>query len=108
MRGKATFLAGLAIGYVLGAKAGRERYEQIARAARKVRSNPTVQEAAGLVQAQTTRLVSSGRSAVRNRMNDRLGHSRLANSRIGQRLLGSPDDDLVLEERTGHGTGQGF
>jgi SLT domain-containing protein len=33
-----------AVGYVLGAKAGRERYEQIAEQARKLRSNPTVQE----------------------------------------------------------------
>lgn len=34
------------IGYVLGARAGRERYEQIQRAASKVRSNPTVQSTA--------------------------------------------------------------
>lgn len=37
------------IGYVLGAKAGRERYEQIARTAEKVRQNPTVQ--AGVAKA---------------------------------------------------------
>jgi len=33
-----------AVGYVLGAKAGRERYEQISRQAQKIRSNPTVQQ----------------------------------------------------------------
>jgi hypothetical protein len=33
-----------AVGYVLGAKAGRERYEQIAAQAQKLRSNPTVQQ----------------------------------------------------------------
>lgn len=33
-----------AVGYVLGAKAGRERYEQIAAQAQKLRSNPTVQK----------------------------------------------------------------
>lgn len=33
-----------AVGYVLGAKAGRERYEQITKQARKIRSNPTVQQ----------------------------------------------------------------
>lgn len=35
-----------AAGYVLGAKAGRERYEQIVRAARRVRSDPQVQQKA--------------------------------------------------------------
>ena|SRR5689334_20179813 len=32
------------IGYVLGARAGRERYEQIKSAATKVRNNPQVQQ----------------------------------------------------------------
>ena len=34
------------IGYVLGARAGRERYEQIRSMAMKTKSNPTVQNAA--------------------------------------------------------------
>ena len=33
-----------AAGYVLGAKAGRERYDQIARTARRWRNDPRVQE----------------------------------------------------------------
>ena len=37
---KLTLLAGIAIGYVLGARAGRERYEQIAAGARKVAGQP--------------------------------------------------------------------
>jgi hypothetical protein len=40
-----TFAAGLAAGYVLGAKAGREKYEQIASAARRASSHPTVVQA---------------------------------------------------------------
>ncbi|WP_034215448.1 YtxH domain-containing protein [Actinoplanes subtropicus] len=39
------FAAGFAAGYVLGSKAGREKYEQIAEAARRMRGNPTVQQA---------------------------------------------------------------
>ena len=35
-----------AAAYVLGARAGRERYEQIAQTARRIRSNPRVQESA--------------------------------------------------------------
>ena len=42
---KLTLLTAAAAGYVLGARAGRERYEQIAAGARKVASNPRVQAA---------------------------------------------------------------
>ena len=35
-----TLAAGLAAGYVLGARAGREKYEQIAATARKVSGRP--------------------------------------------------------------------
>jgi hypothetical protein len=36
------FGVGLAVGYVLGSRAGREKYEQIVAAARKAQSHPTV------------------------------------------------------------------
>jgi len=62
--GKMWFVAGLAVGYVLGARAGRETYDQIARTAKQIWENPTVQEAAGVVQAQTSRLVDTARDKV--------------------------------------------
>jgi len=52
MRYRIAFIVGLAVGYVLGTKAGRERYEQLQKMARQVRDNPSVQQAAGAVQAQ--------------------------------------------------------
>lgn len=61
MSGKLWFAAGLAVGYVLGTRAGRDKYEEIVKNARKVWEHPTVQEAAGVVQAQSQRLVSEGR-----------------------------------------------
>jgi hypothetical protein len=45
MRARITFLAGLAVGYVAGTRAGRERYEQMVKFSRKVAENPTVQKA---------------------------------------------------------------
>ena len=42
--GKLSFIAGLAAGYVLGAKAGRQRYEQIARTSGKVWNSQPVQK----------------------------------------------------------------
>ena len=43
---KMTMLVSGGLGYVLGARAGRERYEQIRSAALKVKGNPTVQATA--------------------------------------------------------------
>jgi hypothetical protein len=43
---KLSFLAVFAAGYVLGAKAGRERYEQISGTFNKVKDDPRVQEKA--------------------------------------------------------------
>ena len=43
---KLSLLAAAAAGYVLGARAGRQRYEQIAATARKVADNPKVQRVA--------------------------------------------------------------
>ena len=64
MRYKLTFAVGFAAGYTLGAKAGRERYEQINRAMRGLSENPAVQSAAGLLQAQAGTLVGNARQAV--------------------------------------------
>ena len=44
MKGKILLLTGLAVGYVLGTKAGRERYEEIKTAANKLWSDPRVQK----------------------------------------------------------------
>ncbi|MCL2515805.1 MAG: hypothetical protein FWD85_05785 [Microbacteriaceae bacterium] len=44
MKGKLLFAAGLAAGYVLGARAGRKRYDQIAGAANKVWQSPGIQK----------------------------------------------------------------
>ncbi len=47
---KTSLLIGVAIGYVLGSRAGRERYEQIKSGASKVAHNPKVQDAVGKAQ----------------------------------------------------------
>lgn len=46
------FLLGVAVGYVLGAKAGRARYEQMVRTYRRIADHPAVQGAAGVVRAK--------------------------------------------------------
>ncbi|HET9202660.1 MAG TPA: YtxH domain-containing protein [Acidimicrobiia bacterium] len=44
MRFKTGLVMGAALGYVLGARAGRERYEQIKRAAAEARRHPAVSQ----------------------------------------------------------------
>lgn len=50
MIAKVSFLAGLATGYVLGTRAGRDRYEQIASTVREVWRDPRVQAKADQAQ----------------------------------------------------------
>ncbi|WP_327584265.1 YtxH domain-containing protein [Nonomuraea sp. NBC_00507] len=72
MRYRMTFAAGLAIGYVLGSRAGRERYEQIKRAAQRVADNPRVQEAAGVVGAQASKYAGMARSRMGDTLQQRI------------------------------------
>ena len=64
MRGKLIFITGLGVGYVFGTRAGRERFDQMVAQARKAWESPTMQEAAGVVQAQAGRLYEQGKQAV--------------------------------------------
>jgi hypothetical protein len=73
-----SFLAGLATGYVLGTRDGRERYEQIARLARQVADHPTVQQAAGTLQAQASRLANTASDTAAQKV--RAGTSKLSGS----------------------------
>jgi len=50
-------LVGGAIGYVLGSRAGRERYEQIKRWATRAVDHPAVQGAAGIARARVSDLL---------------------------------------------------
>jgi hypothetical protein len=61
---KLSFLLGGAVGYVLGARAGRERYESIVRVGRRVAGSQTIQSAAGVLQAQVEEATRKARSVV--------------------------------------------
>ncbi|WP_100446052.1 hypothetical protein [Glycomyces xiaoerkulensis] len=60
------FVAGLAIGYVLGTKAGRERYDQILDWSRQVTGNDRVQQVATSVRTQAEKAAT----AAQDRMKD--------------------------------------
>ena len=87
MRGKLTFAVGAAVGFVLGTRAGRERYEDIKSAAKKLLDSPTVQEASGVVQSQASKLYAHGKESLSSSsVTDRLRHP------LGSRKDEEPDD----------------
>jgi hypothetical protein len=59
---KLSFLAGFGAGYVLGARAGRERYEQIRRGWENAKDDPRLQSLAGLAQARADDVLRSVRA----------------------------------------------
>ncbi|HEX4358122.1 MAG TPA: hypothetical protein VH141_11405 [Pseudonocardia sp.] len=63
------FMLGAAVGYVLGARAGRERYEQLARTYRRVADHPAVQGAAGIAKAKVVDTVSAAAGGRRDSLN---------------------------------------
>jgi hypothetical protein len=76
---RAAFGVGLATGYVLGARAGRERYESLVRAFRSLKERPEVQGAAGIVAAQAGTLASRARSVISRPAEQTLEFSTSAN-----------------------------
>jgi hypothetical protein len=68
MRYRFTFFAGLAVGFIVGARAGRERYEQLKKLARKAADSPAMQQAAGAAQAQAAGLAKSAKDKAMERV----------------------------------------
>jgi len=79
MRYRLVFIIGLGIGFVLGARAGRERYEQLRKLARRVADSPAFQQAAGAAQAQAAEFAKTARE----RLADRAGSAR---AKVGEAL----------------------
>jgi hypothetical protein len=73
MRYKLTFLTGFAAGYVLGAKAGRKRYDLITDGFRRLVDSPAVQETAGVLQAQASGAFASAKSTVTAKVSETVG-----------------------------------
>jgi hypothetical protein len=103
MRYRASFFTGLMAGYILGARAGRERYEQIQRAASSVWNNPQVRRAADTAKTQTTHLVGSAArvaadtgKAVTEKVGDKLP------PRISDKLPGHHGDKWDAYAHSGH------
>jgi hypothetical protein len=59
MGNRAMFALGLAVGYVFGTRAGRERYDQIVKYTKQVAGSPAVQKATITVKTKTTEVTKT-------------------------------------------------
>jgi hypothetical protein len=93
MRYRLTFLAGLALGYVLGTRAGRERYEQLKKSARQIAQNPAVRNTAETAAQQGRVYAGKAFHTVSDKVGDRVPES------VAQRVR-------TLRERSVNGTAE--
>lgn len=73
MRYKLTFVVGFAGGYVLGTRAGTERYRQLENAWRRFVDTPAVQQAAGVVGAQASQVIGQAKQTVGAKLSQTMG-----------------------------------
>jgi hypothetical protein len=105
MKYRITFLSGLAAGYVLGARAGRERYEQIRQLTRRVTDSPAAQQAAGAMQAQAAGLAKTATQKVTDQMQTRAPKlTNTAREKLGGRVPGLKPKDEAAPGRASNGS----
>lgn len=94
MRYKVTFVVGLALGYVLGTRAGRERYEQLKKSTRQFVQNPAVRNAAETAGQTGRQFAGKTFAAVGDKVGDVMPASLAARVRgLRDRAGGGSEDD---------------
>ena len=102
MRARITFLAGFAVGFVAGARAGRERYEQMVKLARKTAENPTVQHVTRAAGAKATELTKAAGQKAAERMPKLAETAKSSASKVRDRIPGR--NSANGDNTTGNGT----
>ena len=93
---KLTLAAAAGAGYVLGAKAGTQRYEQIISKAREIAGMPAVQNAASTVQSTAAPVVEAARGTVSDKVSS-------ATDKATEKLGGSSSSTTPSTPATGTG-----
>ncbi|MGW0391696.1 YtxH domain-containing protein [Streptomyces sp. NPDC003042] len=96
MRYKVTFAVGLALGYVLGTRAGRERYEKLKKSAQDLARNPAVRNAAESAGQTGRHVAGKALAAVSDKVGDSMpdalaGRVRSLRGRVGARTGGEDE-----------------
>lgn len=72
MRSKAAFIVGTGLGYVLGTRAGRQRFEKIKAYSRRAWENPQVQAKVSELQAKGADFAKSEATAIKGRVTENI------------------------------------
>jgi hypothetical protein len=95
--GKLSFFVGAGVGYLLGARAGRQQFEKIKSASQHVWENPRVQTSVQKVEDRVAQVAKEQASAVTDRVAEtvksRIGGS---SSSSGSSSNGSSDDGSTM------------
>jgi SLT domain-containing protein len=103
MLGKLKWLVGFCAGYVLGARAGRERYDQIAAKAQQLWGDPRVQERAGQAQQVLKEKADQAQQVVKERLGDKTS----GNGTGSVSTAASSAPSATARPETGSGAGLG-
>jgi hypothetical protein len=93
MRARITFLAGFAVGFVVGSRAGRERYEQMVKLGRKAVENPGVQQATRAAGAKAAELSKTAGQKAAERMPKIAETAKSSASKVRDRIPGRNSGD---------------
>lgn len=110
---KLALLIGIAVGYVLGTRAGRERYDQISAQATKVWQNPKVQEKVEDAKAAAPELAHKASDTVKDTVKDAAdtvknkvtGHESVKSDGTYENATGAVEGDEIVVDETGFGPG---
>ncbi|MHC5260006.1 YtxH domain-containing protein [Streptomyces sp. UC4497] len=97
MRYRLTFIAGLALGYVLGTRAGRERYEKLKKSAREIAQNPAVRNTAETAAQQTRNVAGKAFHSVSEKVESKVPDS-VADRVRTLRERGGPADEGATDD----------
>ncbi|WP_199548928.1 YtxH domain-containing protein [Streptomyces sp. N35] len=94
MRYKLTFVAGLALGYVIGTRAGRERYEQLKKSARQIAQNPAVRNTVESAAQSGREVAGKAFASVSEKVGDKMPDSVADRVRsLREKSRGGAEDD---------------
>jgi hypothetical protein len=107
MRHRVTFLAGLAVGLVAGARAGRERYDQLKGVAQKVADSPAVRKTTKAVGQKAGELTKAAGHQAAEQLPKLTESAKNSAGKVRSQLARNHDGDHLTGTETGTGTGTG-
>ena len=107
MIGKLKWLVGFGAGYVLGARAGRERYDQIAGKAQEMWSDPRVQAKADQAQQLVMEKADQAQQVVKEKVGEKTSGNGTGSGSASRAASGASASSGSTRSQTSSGSGTG-